>query len=285
MQVTNRIHALKVPFEVPVSPEVKVERHAFVYVILGDGIYLVDSGVAGAEVIIYEYIRKLCRDPEDIAHLILTHSHPDHIGSARAIKEKTGCTVWAHKLEQGWIENVEQQFMERPVPGFHSLVGGSVDVDELVDDGDVVELESGIELRVMHTPGHSRGSVSFGFEQEKALFTGDALIAQGDMPIYEDVSSSLKSITALQKIADIEILLSSWEPPIRGREEIRLRIEESLVYLERIHSTVKKYGARYEQLDVMTLCRDVVNDLGLPPFSINPLVAQAFASSLANEKS
>ncbi|MBU0947081.1 MAG: MBL fold metallo-hydrolase [Proteobacteria bacterium] len=45
--------------------------------------------------------------------LTLTHSHPDHIGSAKSIKELTGCTVFSHKLEQEWIEDIEQQVKDR----------------------------------------------------------------------------------------------------------------------------------------------------------------------------
>ena len=57
--------------------------------------------------------------------MILTHAHPDHIGSAKAIEEATRCTVAAHENAKHWIEDVDLQFQERPVPGFHSLVGES----------------------------------------------------------------------------------------------------------------------------------------------------------------
>jgi glyoxylase-like metal-dependent hydrolase (beta-lactamase superfamily II) len=68
--------------------------------------------------VIFDYLKDTGRKPEDIDMLILTHAHPDHIGSAKAIKEKTGCTVAAHPEARAWIEDVEQQFKERPVPGF-----------------------------------------------------------------------------------------------------------------------------------------------------------------------
>ena len=55
---TKRIHALKIPFKIPVSPEMAVDRFASVYLILGDKIHLIDSGVAGAEAAIWEYIKE-----------------------------------------------------------------------------------------------------------------------------------------------------------------------------------------------------------------------------------
>lgn len=80
----------------------------------------------------FDYIRKTGRNPEDISLIILTHSHPDHIGSAHEIQRTTGCTIAAHHGERAWIEDVELQSRERPVPDFHSLVGGSVRIDRIL---------------------------------------------------------------------------------------------------------------------------------------------------------
>jgi len=285
MQVTERIHAIEIPFKIPVSPDMTVDRFTFVYLILGERIHLIDSGVAGAESIIWEYIRKQGREPREISTLILTHSHPDHIGSAQSVKTQTGCTIFAHKHEQDWIENTEQQFKDRPVPGFQMLVEGPVGVDNLVDGGETLELEKDMICKIISTPGHSQGSISLLFEEEKSLFTADALAFPGDLPIYEDISDCIASITTLQKIENVENLFSSWEPPIQGREKISKRMDESIAYLKRIHTAVINNSANEKRQDIMELCHKVVKELGLPPFAANPLVAKAFASSLAAEQS
>ncbi len=284
MKITNQIHAIKIPFKVPVSPELSVDRFAFVYLIFGDRIHLIDSGVAGAESTIWEYIKEQGREPNEISNLILTHSHPDHIGAAKSIKDQTGCTIFAHKNEQNWIEDTEQQFRERPVPGFQALVEGSVKVDHLVEGGELIELEKDIICKTIHTPGHSKGSISLLCENEHSLFTADVLAYPGDLPIYEDISACLSSIKSLQQIKNVENLFSSWESPIQGQEEVSKRMEESIAYLQRIHSTVISCSNDGIQQDIMELCKKVVNELGLPPFAVNPLVAKAFASSLAAEK-
>jgi len=284
MQVTERIHAIKISFKISVSPEVTVDRFAFVYLIFGDSIHLIDSGVAGSESIIWEYIQKQGREPKEVSTLILTHSHPDHIGAARSIKSQTGCIIFAHKHEQNWIEDTELQFNDRPVPGFQTLVEGPVEVDNLVDGGEILELEKDIICRIMHTPGHSKGSISLLFEEEKSLFTADALAFPGDLPIYEDISNCITSITKLQKIENVENLLSSWEPPIQGRDKISKRMDESIAYLKRIHTAVINNSNNEKQQNIMELCQKVVSELGLPPFAVNPLVAKAFASSLAAEQ-
>lgn len=88
--------------------------------------------------------------------MVLTHAHPDHIGAARSIKSATGCMIAAHSSEKPWIEDVELQARERPVPGFHSLVQGPVTVDRLLEDGDITNLGNGPKIEILHTPGHSR---------------------------------------------------------------------------------------------------------------------------------
>ncbi len=125
MQITPAIHALRHPFQVPVAPGITLDRFVYSYLIAGETITLIDTGVAGSETRIFEYIQSIGRNPSEISLIVLTHSHPDHIGAARAIREATGCSVAAHPAERSWIEDVERQNQERPVPGFATLVGGS----------------------------------------------------------------------------------------------------------------------------------------------------------------
>jgi len=57
-----------------------------------------------------------------------------------------------------------------------------------------------------------------------------------------------------------------------------------MAYLKRIHKAVIKNSSNEKQQNIMDLCKKVVGELGLPPFAVNPLVAKAFASSLAAEQ-
>ncbi len=280
MKITDQIHALKIQFKIPVSPEIIVDRYAFVYILFGDKIHLIDSGIKGSESDISAYIESQGRKAEDISTLILTHCHPDHIGSAAVLKKNTGCRVLAHSLEKEWIENTDAQFAARPVPGFHDLVGGPVIVDRTIETGVPLELEKNIILKPIFTPGHSQGSVSFLYKNENALFSGDALAFPGDLPIYEDISVTMASISELKKLENINTLLSSWEDPIQGDDMIRTRMDESQEYLKRIHEQVLKNSIGQKDQDIMELCKKTIAGLGLPPFAANPLVAKAFTSSL-----
>jgi hydroxyacylglutathione hydrolase len=62
----------------------------------------------------------------------------------------------AHLAEREWIEDVNLQNRERPVPGFFTLVGGSVQLDHELADGDIIDPDGTeeYELQVFHTPGH-----------------------------------------------------------------------------------------------------------------------------------
>jgi len=282
MQVTKHIHALEIPFKIPVSPEKLIDRFVYAYLVFGDKITLIDSGVSGAESIIFKYINNNGRDPNEISMLILSHAHPDHLGAAKTIQEKTGCIVSAHANAKHWIENTEKQFKDRPVPGFHTLVGGSVGVDRELEDGQTLELEKGLTCKVLHTPGHSRGSISLFFESEKTLITADAIPLPGDLPIYDDIVTCMESIKRLNSLEGVKTLLSSWEPPVQGQEKIKKRMEEGAFYLQRIHRAVLE--AKNLSQDIMEICKQVVGTLRLPPIAVNPLVAKAFASSLAADK-
>jgi hypothetical protein len=101
-----------------------------------------------------------------------------------------------------------------------------------------------------------------------------------DLPIYEDIVASVNSIKRLKKVKNIDILLSSWEAPIHGYERIERRINDGFLYLCRIYEAVLKARSQGKE-DTIKLCRHVVSEMGLPPFTANPLVARGFASNLA----
>jgi glyoxylase-like metal-dependent hydrolase (beta-lactamase superfamily II) len=92
-----------------------IDRDVYSYIIFGDKITLIDSGVTGSGKIIFDYITKDGKDPKKISMVILSHSHPDHIGSVKAIKEATKCSIAAHSGEKDWIEDTEKQFIYQSV--------------------------------------------------------------------------------------------------------------------------------------------------------------------------
>ena len=278
MQITEYIHALKIPFQIPVGPGKTLERFVYVYLVLGKEICLIDSGVQNSAGVIFKYLEDLGRKPDEISLLVLTHAHPDHIGSARAIRKATGCSVVAHPDAKAWIEDVELQFKERPVPGFHALVGGSTQVDRLLQDGEVIDLAP-LSLGVILTPGHAKGSISLYCNEEGVLFAGDAIPQPNDLPIYEDVSTAVASIKKLEALQNVKCLLASWTDPRAGGGAY-VMMEEGLEYLQQIHGIIRDIVAEQKVDDPLELCSRVVKVLGLPEIAVNPLIARSFVSHL-----
>ncbi|WP_321505364.1 MBL fold metallo-hydrolase [uncultured Methanoregula sp.] len=280
MQVTPAIHALRHPFQVPVAPGITLDRFVYSYIIACETITLIDTGVAGCETRIFEYIRSIGRDPREISLIILTHSHPDHIGAALAIRDATGCTIAAHAAERAWIEDVVRQNRERPVPGFDTLVGGPVPLDFELEGGCTIDIDgtSGYEIQVIHTPGHSEGSISLFMQGEGALFSGDAIPVAGDLPVYDDAGQSVRSIRLLRSIQGIRHLLSAWDEPRHG-EDVYGQMDRAHVYLRTIHEAVVR-SAGDGNIDMMDITHKTVAALGLPPQAVSPLLARTFAANL-----
>ena len=278
MKITEHVHAIKIPFQVKTHSGT-LERFVYSYLIFGDEICLIDSGVSSSENFIFDYLEKTGHAPDDISLLILTHSHPDHIGSAQSIQRISGCEIAAHEGEKSWIEDVDLQFKERPVPNFHSMVEGPVQVDHVLEDMDVIELGKDIHLKVIHTPGHSKGSISIHIPPERVLITGDAVPIQGDLPIYDDFNESIQSIEMLMGVEVVELLLASWDEPQKG-ENVHQRMVEALDYLRNIQEIVKKVASENSSSEPMEFCRIVLKELGLPEPAANPIVARSFQANL-----
>jgi hydroxyacylglutathione hydrolase len=280
MQITPSIHALRHMFRIPVAPGIALDRFVYSYLIYGETITLLDTGIAGSEAKIFDSVRSNDRDPSDIALIILTHSHPDHIGAARAIRQATGCSIAAHHAERAWIEDVELQNRERPVPGFATLVGGPVPLDHELEDGDSIEPDEtrAGEMQVIHTPGHSPGSISLFIHSEGALFSGDAVPVTGDLSVCDDALASVHSVRRLRGLSGIRHLLQAWEDPGTGGDAYR-QMDRAIEYLQRIHEAVLANSGSDEP-DLKELTEKTAAAIGIPPHAVNPLLTRTFAANL-----
>jgi glyoxylase-like metal-dependent hydrolase (beta-lactamase superfamily II) len=115
-----------------------------------------------------------------VAKILFTHAHFDHIGRAAELKRSSGAPTWLHRLELPVLESLDQQAAWIGVES-----GEKVEIDHYYDQGDVIDF-CGHELRVLFTPGHSPGSVSFYIPSLERLIVGDVLfrdsIGRSDLP-------------------------------------------------------------------------------------------------------
>ena len=133
-----------------------------------------------------------------IEAILLTHSHLDHIGEAKLLKERLGIPIYIHREDAGNLANPGSDGLPLylPVPGVIS--------DGFVEEGQVIRVGN-LEIEVIHTPGHSPGCVCFYLPKEKILISGDTLfrgtIGNLGFPSSRPglMSRSLKKLAALPK--------------------------------------------------------------------------------------
>lgn len=279
MKLTEKIHLLKIDFEIALSPEKKLQRFVNIIIIFGDKITLIDTGVKGSEEKIFSYIKQNNRDISDIQTIILSHSHPDHIGSAAKIKEITCCKILAHKSETDWIENINLQNKERPVPGFHTLADRPVKIDGVLETGQELKAAEDVTLKIIHTPGHSKGSLNILFKEDRILFTADSIPLKNDIPNYDNYPDLMESLNVIKENNNYNILLTSWTPPLTDSPKIKKLISEGEEYMMKIDRTVKQIYTGDEGEPLM-FCRRTIEKLGLPPFLAMPIADKAFRSHL-----
>jgi len=279
MKISDKVHLLKHEFSIPLPGGKKIQRFVNSLVIFGRRITLIDTGIKTSWGSIFKYVNEQGRDPSDIELIILSHAHPDHMGSAAKIKQSYNSRVAAHPLDKEWIEDISLQEADRPVPGFSELADRSCKVDIQLDDTHSLNLHGQIEVELTHTPGHSPGSLNFGFPSEEILFTADSIPLANDIPNYDNYKDLLSSLERIKADLKYHGLLSSWTEPIFDREKIDRLISDGEAYLHRIDETVQETYTDHEY-EALEHCSRVIKKLGLPTFYINPIVDKAFRTHL-----
>jgi len=147
------------------------------------------------------HLEKITEINIEIKLLISTHCHYDHAAGNSVVVEKTGARIAVHELDAEYMEKAEK---EHVLTHLFGAGYGKVKVDQRLKDGDVIEI-AGVKLEVIHTPGHTKGSICLYEPQSKALFSGDAVFADGigrtDLPggDWSQLGDSIKRLIALHE--------------------------------------------------------------------------------------
>ena len=153
----------------------------------GQSLILIDTLLDKDGTLVLDELRQLGRKPAEITRIVLSHAHQSHLGGLAALKKATGATVYSHDWEADVIAGKRKVEVPKtttlwPQPPLQiyplqvAFVLGlrmpaPCDVDQNLKDGDHVG-----PLTVMHTPGHTPGSLSFYWPEKRALIVGDIVV-------------------------------------------------------------------------------------------------------------
>ncbi|MDY0133323.1 MAG: MBL fold metallo-hydrolase [Desulforegulaceae bacterium] len=106
-----------------------------------------------------------------LKYIINTHGHFDHVAANKAMKDATGAKILIHEEDAPMLSQLSTMAVS-----FGLSAENSPPPDRFIEDGDLIEFGE-LTIKVIHTPGHSKGGVSLYCEKEKVLFPGDTLFA------------------------------------------------------------------------------------------------------------
>jgi glyoxylase-like metal-dependent hydrolase (beta-lactamase superfamily II) len=196
-----------------------------------DRVTVIDTGLKGSAERVLRAVEAAGRKPQDVRQIVITHHRGDHTGSLAELAERTGAQVMVHALDAPVVRG------ERPPPGPTS--GGllkpllarmsrpalAARVDRELADGDEIDALDG--MRVVHTPGHTPGSICLYCPKRRLLFTGDAIANTFGLrpPIgwfTEDTAQAKESMRKLAAL-DFEAVFFGHGRPIDKKAALRFR--------------------------------------------------------------
>ncbi len=239
MQVTEGIYFI------PGQDEALPDSHVYV---IGtpdsSDLSLIDAGLMGKGDYKLRSIEHLDIDPKAIKRVIMTHTHLDHIGAFRDIRERIpGVELWVHEDEASYMEKGDErviygmEMFRQMFQAQYALSDGefAFKVERRLVDNEVIEL-GGMNFEVLHIPGHSPGSIGLYQRDLKLLIPGDVVYADYAIGRFDLFGADrTKMRDSLRRLAELEVeillpghnrimknvpngyireVLSQWEPYI-----------------------------------------------------------------------
>ena len=186
------------------------------HLIVEDSLTLIDAGLPGSRARIARQASRLGRSLDELTRIVLTHGHPDHVGGVRELAGE-GVEVFLHPADVHNLHTGVRDLLRRPSRGrFFGFVSRTPDRLTPLEDGMVLPVLGGLE--VIHTPGHTPGSVCLYAPSLRALWVGDALerrrrgVTFASRLYSDDIRLARKSVRRMAE-RDVETLVFAHYPP------------------------------------------------------------------------
>lgn len=190
------------------------------HLVLEPELALIDCGYAGSRGRIARAITAHGRSIEQLARLVITHGHPDHAGSARELAE-SGVPILVHPADAEGLRTTWRDAFRNPSLGrvFSAMTPEPPEVLP-IEEGDILPMLGG--LRVVHTPGHTPGSVCLYGARDRVLFVGDTLqrrfgrVSFASALYSDDHAAARRSVKRLAELDVTTIVFSHYAPVNEG---------------------------------------------------------------------
>lgn len=180
---------------------------------------LIDTGLIGSGRSVERYVRRIGRSMDELDRIVCTHAHPDHIGAVRELAADRNVEVLMHPADLAGLsvrlrDAVANRNRGQLIAYFTRHPGEATPIE----DGEVLPMLGGLE--VVHTPGHTPGSVCLYAPRHKLLFTGDVLqvirrrVTFASTVFSDDMALARASVARLASL-DVETIAFSHYPPWR----------------------------------------------------------------------
>ena len=217
MQITENIHQVD-----------GVNANVFL-VIDGSELTAIDSGMPRNAGNILDYVHKIGREPSDISRILLTHCHIDHVGSAHELKGLTNAKVAIHQDDAEYLAGTKTLPRPKGATGvLFKAVSPLFKFTPFQPDIVLRENDKVGRLAVIHTPGHTPGSISLYEPEEKTLFVGDAIrfrdrkITGPPERFTLDMNEAVQSIGKISQM-DFDLMLSGHGEPLKPDASGKIR--------------------------------------------------------------
>ncbi len=207
------------------GPELSDGQDCQVYAVDLGELVLIDCGAGPSWPRIRQAITSAGLDPAQIHSLVLTHCHVDHIGATAEVVRETGCEVIAHELD---AEAIEEGDPTRTAAGWYGIELPRLTVTERISGSDRTLSFSEGELHLLHTPGHTPGSmVAHLVDDEKRVLFGQDIHGPFSAEFGSDIGVWRASMEALLAL-EADVLCEGHYGVFKPAAEVRRFIEGQL---------------------------------------------------------